>query len=443
MKRALCILLVFICMMITAVSASAVDYGCQVETVSKAVWLENLDTGAVIYTKSADQQMYPASTTKIMTYVIVADNVSDFDGTTAVIKEDVISGIDPESTVMGLKDHIGEEYSIRDLLYGMMLPSGNDAALVLADYVGGGSIPAFVEMMNAKAEELGCTGTHFVNPHGLFDTGHYTTARDLATITKYARTTQSFMDITNTWSYTPARFSQPITNTNYMLSSTEHGGAYYYPNVRGVKTGYLDEAGKCLVTTAEKDGFTYLCVALGADYSFTEDVNYAMKDTANLYDWVFENLLKQTVYGVDDVLKTVSVSGGKGEDKLNLVPDTELSALLPKDYDKSQLRVDFECPDSVEAPVGKGQVIGKATVYYGDLMVGSANLTAANSIEQNQVKAIFSGGSGSWLSSHWLLIVLIAAFFLVLIILLIVVSASARKKQARQRAAAARRRYRD
>ena len=154
MKRIICALLVLIVVCATCVSASAIDYGCDVSTVSKAVYLENLDTGAVVFEKNAEEKMYPASTTKIMTYVVVADNVSDLDGAMVTIKEEVFADIDPESTVMGLKDHIGEQYSVRELLYGMMLPSGNDAALVLADYVGEGSIAAFVDKMNAKAAEL-------------------------------------------------------------------------------------------------------------------------------------------------------------------------------------------------------------------------------------------------------------------------------------------------
>ena len=150
MKRVFCILLAVAAIFVTSISVSAVDYGCDVSTVSGAIYLENLDTGAVVYEKNADGQMYPASTTKIMTYVVVADNVSDLDGTMVDIKEDVLTGLDPESTVMGLSDHIGEQYSIRELLYGMMLPSGNDAALVLADYVGSG-IPGFVDMKIGRA----------------------------------------------------------------------------------------------------------------------------------------------------------------------------------------------------------------------------------------------------------------------------------------------------
>lgn len=442
MKRIACALFVLIVFFVSCVSASAVDYGCDVSTVSKAVYLENLDTGAVVFVKNADEQRYPASTTKIMTYVIVADNVSDLDGTMVTINEDVMSDMDPESTVMGLKDHIGEQYSVRELLYGMMLPSGNDAALVLADYVGGGSIPAFVEKMNAKATELGCANTHFANPHGLFDENHYSTARDMATITKYAATTNSFMEICNTVSYTPTRFTEPITNTNYMLSNTEHGGQYYDPTVKGVKTGYLDEAGKCLVTTAEKDGFHYLCVALGADYSFEDDINYAMIDTSSLYDWAFTNLGFQTVYSPTEVVKTIDVNFGKGDDKLSLVPDGELSALLPKSYDQSLIRVELDCPESVDAPVSQDQVVGKATVYYDDMTVGTTDIVANQSVELDQMKMFFHN-AGEWIKGHFLLLVVIGIALVLLIVLLAVISSAQKKKKRARARERARRRYRD
>ncbi|MBQ3330538.1 MAG: D-alanyl-D-alanine carboxypeptidase [Ruminococcus sp.] len=442
MKRIICTLLVLIVICATCVSASAVDYGCDISTVSKAVYLENLDTGAVVFEKSAGERMYPASTTKIMTYVVTADNVSDLDGTMVTIKEEVFADIDPESTVMGLKDHIGEQYSVRDLLYGMMLPSGNDAALVLADYVGEGSIPAFVEKMNAKATELGCADTHFVNPHGLYDPDHYTTAKDMAAIAKYAATMPGFMEITNTVSYTPARFTQPITNTNYMLSKTEHGGQYYDPRVKGIKTGYLDEAGKCLVTTGEQDGFHYLCVALGADYSFEDDVNYAMIDTSALYDWAFTNLGFQTVYSSSEVVKTIDVNFGKGEDKLSLVPDGELTALLPNQYDQSKIRVEMECPDDVDAPVSQDQVIGKATVYYEDMLVGSTDIVANKAIELDKVKYRMDQVK-VWFKKNLIFVIIGTVVIILLIILLVAVSKAQKKKRARERAQRARRRYRD
>ena len=319
MKRISVIALFVMMVCLSVFSASAVDYMCDAETVSQSVYLENLGAKAVVYEKNADQRSYPASTTKIMTFIITAENVADWDQTTVTVRQDVIDGLDPESTVMGLSSHVGEQVSVRDLLYGLMLPSGNDAALVLADYVGDG-IPGFVAKMNAKAAELGCKDTHFANPHGLYDPDHYTTARDMAIIAKYAMTLPGFMDVCNTVYYTPEGFDT-LHNTNYMLDEEEEGGVYYYPYTRGIKTGYLDEAGKCLVTSSDKDGDQYLCICLGADYSFEENVNYAMKDTAKLYDWAYENLGVQTLYTPSDSLASVDVKYVRNGKTLSAVPE--------------------------------------------------------------------------------------------------------------------------
>ena len=438
MKRLFCVIIAVLTVFLLALSASAVDYGCTVEPVADAVYLENLDTGAVVYQKQAEQKMYPASTTKIMTYAIVADRISDFDGTRVEIKEGIFEKIDPDSTVMGLSEHIGDSFTVRDLLYGMMLPSGNDAALVLADYVGSG-INGFVDMMNAKAAELGCSGTHFTNPHGLYDPDHYTTARDLAVITKYAMNTQSFMDISNTVEYTPEGFEYPIKNTNYMLYPQEQAGNYFYPYTRGIKTGYLDEAGKCLVTTAVKDDFTYLCIELGTYYTFEEDINYAMLDAIKLYDWAFTDLGKQTVYGPSDTVKSVPVKYSKGDEEVAAIPEKEIIALLPNKYNKDLVTVDIKCADSVDAPVAKGDVLGTVSVRYDDMDLGTTNVVAAVDIERSDFKYTVSR-IVDFVSKHIILVVAVLVLIIALIIVIAAVRARKKRELLRERA---RRRYRD
>ena len=439
MKKIFCVIFAAVIILSLSLTAAAVDYHCPVDSSAKAVYLENLDTGTVVYRKADDQRMYPASTTKIMTYAIVADKVDDLDGTKITIDGELFDDLDPDSTVMGLSEHEGEAFSVRDLLYGMMLPSGNDAAMALADYVGDG-VDGFVEMMNAKAQELGCKDTHFANPHGLFDENHYTTARDLAAITKYARGKAGFVDITGTVEYTPEGFEKPIKNTNYMLYNKEHAGNYFYPYTNGVKTGYLDEAGKCLVTTAEKDGFTYLCVELGSPYTFEEDINYAMLDAIDFYNWAFSDLSKQTVYGPADTVKTIPVKYADNDDQtVTAIPEKEIIALLPKDYDKSLVSVDVKCVDSVDAPVAKGDVLGTVSVRYDDLDLGSTQVISAENIARNKMKYIISQAK-EFVQTHIIILILVAVVILALIITLIVVRS--RKKRARMREYS-RRRYRE
>lgn len=428
MKRALAITLSVIMICFSVFSASAVDYMLDVDTVSNEIYLENLNNGAVVYEKNANQRSYPASTTKIMTFIITAENVSNLDKTYVTVKQDVISGIDPESTVMGLSSHIGEKVSVKDLLYGLMLPSGNDAALALADYVGG-SIPEFVKMMNSKAAELGCKNTHFANPHGLFDANHYTTARDMALITKHAMKLPDFMEICNTVYYTPDGFNA-LHNTNYMIDSEAEGGAYYYPYTKGIKTGYLDEAGKCLVTSSDKSGDRYLCICFGANFSYSENVNYAMKDTAKLYDRAYKSLGVQTLYRTENELTTVDVKYVRNGKTLSAVPEKAVTAFLPNDYDRSRLKVTVNCPKQVEAPVSQGDVLGTFSVKYEDLDLGVTKLVAAEDVERDiSPLEVF-------VTEHMnLVIILGAALVLIIVLIIILISVRSARKRRKSRAA--------
>ena len=434
MKRISVIVLSVIIICLSVFPVSAVDYKFNADTVSDEVYLENLNAGAVVYEKNSNKRSYPASTTKIMTFIITAENVSDLENTSVTIKQDIISGLDLESTVMGLSSHIGEKVSVKDLLYGLMLPSGNDAALVLADYVGGG-ISGFVEKMNAKAVELGCKNTHFANPHGLYDTNHYSTAHDMALIAKHAMKIKGFMDICNTVYYTPDGF-KTLHNTNYMLDSEAEGGQYYYQYTKGIKTGYLDEAGKCLVTSSDKNGDKYLCVCLGAAFSYAENVNYAMKDSAKLYDWAYKNLGVQTLYSPSNSLASVDVKYVRNGKTLEAVPEKEISAFLPNNYDKKKLKVEINCPEQVDAPVAQGDMLGTVSVKYEDLDLGVTNLVAAEDVERDiSPLEVF-------VTEHMQLIIIVSAV-LVLIIVLLIVLISVRRKARRRSRSSKGRRFRD
>ena len=434
MKRISVIVLSVIIICLSVFPVSAVDYKFNADTVSDEVYLENLNAGAVVYEKNSNKRSYPASTTKIMTFIITAENVSDLENTSVTIKQDIISGLDLESTVMGLSSHIGEKVSVKDLLYGLMLPSGNDAALVLADYVGGG-ISGFVEKMNAKAAELGCKNTHFANPHGLYDTNHYSTAHDMALIAKHAMKIKGFMDICNTVYYTPDGF-KTLHNTNYMLDSEAEGGQYYYQYTKGIKTGYLDEAGKCLVTSSDKNGDKYLCVCLGAAFSYAENVNYAMKDSAKLYDWAYKNLGVQTIYGTADSLASVDVKYVRNGKTLEAVPEKEISAFLPNNYDKKKLKVEINCPEQVDAPVAQGDKLGTVSVKYEDLDLGVTNLIAAEDVGRD------ISPLEAFITEHMQLIIIVSAV-LVLIIVLLIVLISVRRKARRRSRSSKGRRFRD
>ncbi|MFA5659370.1 MAG: serine hydrolase, partial [Oscillospiraceae bacterium] len=288
--------------------ASAVSFVPPETVYSEAVYMVNLDItdengyGTVVFKQNENKLMSPASLTKIMTALLVLEH---FEGNEQALKSTYISAPSTAFDELYLQDastadfRIGEEASYSDLLYGLMLQSACEAANIIAYNLGkDNSMADFVRQMNEKAEELGATNTHFTNPHGLYSESQRTSARDLAIITQYAinkypilleiASTQNYdLEATNKHSST-----RTVVNTNYMMSPTNGGDLYYYPYVKGIKTGTLDEAGRCLITTAEKNGFTYLLVTLNAPLK-DENGNkifYNFIDHKTLYEWAFSTL---------------------------------------------------------------------------------------------------------------------------------------------------------
>ncbi len=220
-----------------------------------------IESGIMLYQQNADVRVYPASLTKVMTALVAIENCSLDE--MIPVHAATLEGLHPDSTTANLAD--GEVLSLRDLLYTMFLVSANDACLVVAEYIAG-SVDAFVQMMNDKAAELGCTGTHFVNPHGLHDENHYTTARDLLRMAAAFYRSQTLMDIASTEYY-----DIPATDHNnrhelytiIYIGSTLITPAYYYEGCRGIKTGSTSAAGRCLLTFCERDGLKVLAVVTG------------------------------------------------------------------------------------------------------------------------------------------------------------------------------------
>ncbi len=421
------IVLILLCVLsFSMISVSAADYGCNIATVSSAIYMENLNTGTVVYEKNITEKLPPASLTKMMTYIIVAESVSDLENTMVTVSEESLIDLDPESSVMGLADYIGEEFSVLELLYGLMLPSGNDAALVLADYVGDGDVDAFVEKMNRKAGQLGCKNTHFVNPHGLYDPEHYSTAKDLAVITKYAYEKPYFTQVTSSHQYDVEKMDEPIKTTNYMIDPEY--SQYYYSYTEGGKTGYTDEAGKCLVTTAKKDDYHYLCIAVGAPYTYEEDINYAMLDSKDMYEWAFDNISFIELLPAQEVVEDLPVEFVWGDEYVDIIADGAVTALLPNDYDKALVTTKVDLPQYVSAPIEQGQEFGSICVYYNDELVGTSKLISSESIERDQSNYLMHCFIDFVVNNiGWVVVVL------AVVILLVIVNVSARRRQKKLR----------
>ena len=421
------VLLISVCI----IPAYAIDYGCDVDTSTPCIYLKNLNTGEVILEKEADKVVYPASLTKIMTYLVVTENVDDYDNTTVTIEDSMFNSLDPESSVMGLQQHEGESFSIRDLLYGMMVASGNDAAWVLAGYVGG-TVDQFVTMMNDKASSLGLSNTHFVNPHGLHDDNHYTTAKDLCVITEEAMKDPDFMTICNMTLYKPKGFDNEVKTTNYLIDKNQEDGKYFYDFARGIKTGYTSEAGKCLVSSADNGEYQYLMIELGSPYSYEENVNYAMIDAKNIYSWCFDNLGFVTLKEQAEVVDTLPVKFVWGDKTTDVIADDGISAFLPKNYSEEDVKMELNLDEYIEAPIKKGEEVGTCTVYFKGEEIGTSKIVASEDINSNITNVIYTKVR-DFAVNNTLLTGIIVAIIILIIVLIIVITNNV-KRSKRQKA---------
>lgn len=436
MKRTIAFILTLVMMIImsmSSLSVSAADFGFTTDITADYVYMEELNSGTVVHSVRAQEQVPPASLTKIMTYIVVAENIPDLENTYITVTSDMLATMDPESSVMGLSHHIdadGTEVSALELLYGLMLPSGNDAALALAHYVGNGNIDNFVDMMNRKAGQLGCSSTHFVNPHGLHDPMHYSTASDLAVMTKYALDKPYFREIVKSKFYKVESLSSLIETTNYLIDPDYP--QYYRSYATGVKTGYTDQAGKCLISTAEKDGYEYLCIVLGTPFSYAENVNYAMLDTGELYDWAFSSIFNTTILKQNEIVSSRAIEFVWGDDLVDIVPEQEVSALLPKNYDKSLVTTKIDLPEYLVAPVEKGEVVGSITVCYDGEEVGTTNLVSGMTVERDQSNYLMHRMIG-FVVNNIIWIVIVLAVVVAVAVFYINDRIQRKKRQARRR----------
>lgn len=437
MKKKLSVFLTFvmsiIIVILSIIPAGAVKNNIDFTPKTDILYLVNLDTDTVVYSRNSDKKCYPASTTKIMTYIVVTEKVKNFQDTKVKIKQDLLDQLDgTDSSLSGLSDYVDKELSVFQLLHCMMVSSGNDAALVLADFVGDGDIESFVKMMNEKAEKLGCKNTNFVNPHGLHDDKQYTTAEDMLKIARYALTTPYFVDVTGTAEYyIDGDDEEPLVNTNKMINPDEED--YYYEYAKGVKTGTTDEAGHCLVSTALKDNVAYMCIAFNApcydDDGYELDTNYAILESKKLYEWAYENVTMNEILGKDDKVATVNVNYGDNAEEIALVPEFSYSTMLSKDVKKSDIKITAKCQEVIDAPVKKGTVLGTATIQYNGEELAKVNLVAAENVEKSEFLYFMTVAKNVVTLPVFIIVtILVAVLFILFVIITIILSKKKNKK---------------
>ena len=363
-------LLLTVALAVTAALPGFAVYEMPIQTANdtESVYLFNLDTGKPILEQNAEQPRYIASLTKMMTALLFLESGKDLNESItipATLTQEFKDIQNANGSTMNLR--IGETVRRIDLLYGLLVASANDAASVIAMDVSDGNLPAFVNRMNERARELGCTSTSFTCVHGLYDYGNVSSAEDLAKIAAACHANETYMQVANTLTYTlPAtnlhQNERQITSTNLMLNPEY---AYYRDYIRGMKTGFTTLAGRCYTTFAEKDGHTYGLVVLGSD------LDNIYRECSEMLDWAFASFSDRQLVDTDTVLTTVPLKKCRSEEAVELYAAEPVSGYGHAD---DNVTYTFNLPESVPATVKDGAVIGEATVYLDGYEVGTVNL---------------------------------------------------------------------
>jgi len=362
---------------VSSVDTSSTTWPSAPDVSAGSCILIDADTGSILYEKNAYEKCYPASTTKILTGLLTIENCSMSDIVT-FSKEAVESVNITEDANLGTKE--GEQYTVEQALYGMLLYSANEIAYGLAEHVAG-DLESFVDMMNAKASEVGALNTHFANASGLFDQNHYTTAYDMAMIARACYNNATFVSIDSTYT----TYTIPATNKTDTARTFKHrhkmlyGREYYYEYCKGGKTGFTDESQYTLVTFAEKDGMRLICVT----FQEPDDASRFV-DTKALFEWGFENFTKTTTSSsnissllTNDTIYTSDVFTSRALN-YNL---TASFITIPNSGSSSDVTVAID--DNYDLANDNGDLTVHLKYLFGENVVGTTTLTISSNDSTN------------------------------------------------------------
>ncbi len=402
MKKTVIFLLtsIFFLSILTPMTCYA-EYNDSVDLRADIACMICMDNDEAIFNKNYNKKSAPASLTKIMTALVALERCSDLQSPVVISQYAIDSLVGTDSSTAGLVP--GEKVTMYDLLNCLLIKSANEAAIAIAEYVGG-SVPAFLDMMNKKAKDLGCTGTNYVNVHGLDQEGQYTTAHDMYLICKEAMRNPVFAKIVGRTSYTMPKTNMNevriLPSTNFMINSNYTD--CYVSYATGIKTGTTDDAGRCFITMASKNGYNYIVIVMGAD---PEDAapgengeNIAFIECKKMIQWAFENIRYKVVAGEDEIITVVDVKYSWSTDFLELVPSEDVAALVPSNLDSSGVYIqpDTDTPEFVKAPVKKGEKVGTATVYYAGEEIASVDMVASKNVSRSLILAFGGAIATAW-----------------------------------------------
>lgn len=402
MKKTVIFLLtsIFFLSILTPMTCFA-EYNDSLELRADIACLICVDNDEAIFNKNYNKKSAPASLTKIMTALVALEKCKDLQSPVVISQYAIDSLVGTDSSTAGLVP--GEKVTMYDLLNCLLVKSANEAAIAIAEYVGG-SVPAFLEMMNAKAKSLGCTGTNYVNVHGLDQEGQYTTAHDIYLICKEAMKNPVFKKIVGQTSYTLPKTNMNeeriLPSTNFMINSNYKD--CYVPYATGIKTGTTDDAGRCFVTMASKNGYNYIAIVMGAQLSdaYGDEVaeNIAFIECKKMIEWTFSNIKYKVIAEENEIITVIDVKYSWATDYLELVPSEDVAALVPSDLDASGVYIqpDTDTPAFVKAPVKKGEKIGTATVYYAGKEIATVDMVASKNVSRSIILAFGGAIETAW-----------------------------------------------
>lgn len=384
-ERIFSLFLIFVLLFSLVPSAQAAN-GFDVD--AKAALLIDVGSGEVLFEKNAHEKHYPASITKVMTALLTLDAV---EAGRLKLDQEIVAGeeatqLPSGASTVGLK--VGEVLTVEELLFCLLIPSANEAGNVLAEAVSG-SVPAFVSKMNERARELGCENTHFMNPHGLHDDEHYTTAWDIYLITRAAMRYDEFMKICGSKAHTVPETNlsraRELHSTNYLISTWRTGWpGYFYEPARGIKTGYTPEAGYCLVASAVRDERELVSVVLGAEKVSLEDnvtETRSFTETIKLFDHGFDDFKSMRLLSPDEYVCEVPVELSSETNYVVAHPAEGIERMVPSDLELDALtRTITLNAESVDAPIAEGDELGTITISYDGKEYGTVPLLALNDV---------------------------------------------------------------
>ena len=416
MKKFCAILFSFVLVLIIALPVAAEGESSTLadnapSLTAPAAYVVNLDTNIVVYEKNSETQLSAASLTKMMTTLLLLENYQDqLDSISLTAPSYVYDLIWEQSTNASSADiRRGETQSLRNLLYAMLLPSGNEAAYIVADYMGGGSIDNFVAMMNDEAKAVGCTGTTFVDPCGL-NPNNITTARDAYLILRALTAYDVFSTVVGTPSYDMGTNDRYTTPGTYIIQTTDKlitNSSYHRDYTKGGKTGSLGEW-QNFAGWHSQDGESYISILLNVPYDADpEGMRPALVETATIMDWVFDTYTIAPALDTTQPITEVRVAYSTQADTVMLYPADNMMTLLPRDGGAALTEQVFNVPDQLPAPIKQGDIVGTVTLTIEGETIGTADLIAGSDVSRNQLLYTISRVSLFFSSTYFKVVVIL------------------------------------